>query len=373
MNSIAKPHACHSCDKSFNRSFNLRRHIVDKHGDNSDGNEENPLDEEENESESERSNVEHSESEGEGSDEKMSSNELEDNTVFLEWLDQAKEDTREMRLEKYEKYVADGMEDDLARKGAHEKIVWTIKRNFFDTYGTFLEDTVLLKEDETHQDILADIDEKTERGMDAYKAVRRVLPKHKHKFESLFEYDADEDSEGVEDDQPPAKRIRPSESEEENSESEEEDEDAEVSSDDLEDNVAYLEWYNRAKEDTQEMRAEKYEQFISDGMEDEQARIRAHEKIIWAIKSKFFDTYSRFLEETVPLKEDETHQDILLDIEDKTEKGIDAFKAVKRVLPKHKQKFESLFQYKEDTYEDSESVEDTPNEPPVKRMRPFPH
>ena len=98
---------------------------------------------------------------------------------------------------------------------------------------------MLLEEDETHQDILADIEEKTERGMDAYKAVRRVLPEHKHKFESLFEYDADEDSEGIEDDQPPAKRMRPSESEEENSESEEEDEDAEVSSDDLEDNVAY--------------------------------------------------------------------------------------------------------------------------------------
>ena len=167
--------------------------------------------------------------------------------------------------------------------------------------------------------------------------------------------------------------MRPSESEEEeNSESEEEDEDAdEVSSDDLDDNVAYLEWYNRAKEDTQEMRAEKYEQFISDGMEDERARIRAHdEKIVWAIKSKFFDTCSRFLEETVLLKGDETHQDILLDIEDKTEKGIDAFKAVKRVLPKHKQKFESLFQYKED---EDESVEDTPDEPPMKRMRPFPH
>ena len=87
------------------------------------------------------------------------------------------------------------------------------------------------------------------------------------------------------------------------------------------------------------MRAEKYEQFISDGMEDEQARIRAHGKIVWAIKSKFFDTYSRFLEETSLLqKEDETHQDILLDIEDKTEKGIDAFKPMKRVLTKHKQK-----------------------------------
>ena len=364
--------SCHSGDKSFNRSFNLRRHVADKHGDGSDGNEENPVDEEENESESERYNVEHSESEGEGSDEEMSSNELEDNTVYLEWLDQAKEDTREMGLEKYKKYVADGMEDDLARKGAHEKIVWTIKRNFFDTYGTFWKTRCFLRKMKLTRISWQILKRKLREGMDAYKAVRRVLPKHKHKFESLFEYDADEDSEGVEDDQPPAKRMRPSESEEEeNSESEEEDEGAEVSSDDLEDNVTYLEWYNRAKEDTQEMRAEKYEQFISDGMEDDQARIRAHEKIVWAIKSKFFDTYSRFLEETVLLKEDETHQDILLDIEDKTEKGIDAFKAAKRVLPKHKQKFESLFQY--DADKDSESVEDTPDEPPMKCMRPFPH
>ena len=100
----------------------------------------------------------------------------------------------------------------------------------------------------------------------------------------------------------------------------------------------------------------------------------AYEKIVWAIKSKFFDTYSRFLEETVLLKEDETHQDILLDVQDKPEKGIYryiTFKAVKRVLPKHK--FESLFQYKEDADEDFERMEDTPDEPPMKRMRPFPH
>ena len=63
----------------------------------------------------------------------------------------------------------------------------------------------------------------------------------------------------------------------------------------------------------------------------------------------------------------------MLDIEDKMERGTDALKAVKRVLPKHKQKFESLFQYKEDEDEDSENVEDPPDEPPMKRMRPFPH
>ena len=109
MNTLAKPYACHSCDKSFGRSFNLRRHIANIHGEGNsdDDNEENPVDEEENESGSERSEVGHSESEDDGSDEEISSDELEDNAVYLEWFDQAKEDTREMRLEKYEKYIVE--------------------------------------------------------------------------------------------------------------------------------------------------------------------------------------------------------------------------------------------------------------------------
>ena len=38
---------------------------------------------------------------------------------------------------------------------------------------------------------MSDIEEKVEEGMDIRKAVKRVLPKHKHKFESLFEFDPD--------------------------------------------------------------------------------------------------------------------------------------------------------------------------------------
>ena len=68
------------------------------------------------------------------------------------------------------------------------------------------------------------------------KIVMRVLPKHKHELESLFEYNenADEDYEGLEDSdkRPPVKRMCPSESEEENFESEEKDG---IYSDDLED------------------------------------------------------------------------------------------------------------------------------------------
>ena len=55
------------------------------------------------------------------------------------------------------------------------------------------------------------------RGLDSCKAVKRVLPKHKHQFESLFEYklddedDSDTDADSFEDglDQSPAKRTGP--------------------------------------------------------------------------------------------------------------------------------------------------------------------
>ncbi len=38
---------------------------------------------------------------------------------------------------------------------------------------------------------MTNIDDKTEKEIDLDKAVKRLLPKHKHKFESLFEYDLD--------------------------------------------------------------------------------------------------------------------------------------------------------------------------------------
>ena len=119
------------------------------------------------------------------------------------------------------------------------------------------------------------------------------------------------------------------------------------------------------------MRAEKYEQFISDGIEDEQVRIGACEKIVWAIKSKFFDTLISGRNRASERGWNATWHLKLSDIEDKKKRGIYAFKLVKRVLSKHKHKFESLFQYKRDADEDSESVEDSPDEPTMKCMRPL--
>ena len=153
-------------------------------------------------SESEESERESRGKDSDQSDVEMSSDDLEDNDVYRGWHDQAVEASQQSRTEKYEKYVNDDMPEDRAREKAYAKTVWAIKNDFFDSFETFLEQILLIQKDDTYQDIVSDIEEKVEGGMDVRKAVKRVLPKHKHKFESLFEFDADamEDSDNVESD-----------------------------------------------------------------------------------------------------------------------------------------------------------------------------
>ena len=124
-----------------------------------------------------------------GSDEEMSSDDLEDNSVYRGWYDDAVEASQHSRTEKFEKYLKDDMAEDRAREKAYARTVWAIKNDFFDSFGTFLEHIQLIQKDTTYQDILSDIEEKVEGGMDVRKAVKRVLPKHKLK--SLFEFDPD--------------------------------------------------------------------------------------------------------------------------------------------------------------------------------------
>ena len=61
----------------------------------------------------------------------------------------------------------------------------------------------------------------------------------------------------------------------------------EVSSD-LEDNLAYQEWYDQAMQATEEKRAEKYEKYINQGMDEDEAKEKAHEKTLWLVKHIFF-------------------------------------------------------------------------------------
>ena len=149
---------------------------------------------EDNESE-EEIEVDDSDGEDESSEASFSSEEIEDNPTYWEWYQQALRDTQERRDKKYEKYINEGMDEEDAREKAHEKILWLVKRIFFDHYTTYLSQNLHLKDNEIHQEIMDDLEEKTDKGMDVDRSIKKTMVQHKAKFDQLFEYDETEEEE----------------------------------------------------------------------------------------------------------------------------------------------------------------------------------
>ena len=221
MNSfdIAKRHACSLCDKTFGRKYDLRRHENMVNGEDESSDEDNyepkfkkrkedgsddEIKSENGDSEVDTDNdAEVNESEDDddddSSEEEMSSDDLEDNPAYQAWYEQAMEATEGKRAEKYEKYINQNMNEEEAKEKAHLKTVWAVKRIFFDHYKTFLSLNLHLKDDDTHQDIMAELEEKTDQGMNIGKALKRSMAKHRSKFDGLFEYDEDEEEDEQED------------------------------------------------------------------------------------------------------------------------------------------------------------------------------
>ena len=201
-----KSHVCFLCNKSFTRKYDLNRHENTVHSEepyNMDGKGEvSEIDgfeseaSEMNESESNNTEEEESQSEQEEeSDAEMSSDDLEDNAAYIEWYEQSKEDTQEMWTEKYEKYINQGMGKKAAKEKADVKTSWAIKRTFFKHYRLFLLSDIHLQHDDTHQEIVSDLQEKIDNGTDIHKAIKRVLAKHQNKFDGLLQEHEDEDIE----------------------------------------------------------------------------------------------------------------------------------------------------------------------------------
>mgnify|MGYP000017118239 CR=1 FL=1 len=228
--SVIKPHACHLCDRNFAKKYNLQRHLETIHAEehsvdsvDSDKMDYNPQyepfykkrrveethdhdDEESSEEDdnSEREAEDNEESEREEEEEEGPSSDLEDNPAYQDWLEEAKETTADMWNVKYQKYIDEGMSDDQAKEKANTKTLWAVKRNFFASFKEFLLIYLHLKDDDTYQEIIWDLEEKIEKGMDINKALNRIIPRYKSKFAGLFtqevesedgEEESDEDEE----------------------------------------------------------------------------------------------------------------------------------------------------------------------------------
>ena len=216
--SVIKPHACHLCSKAFARKYTLHRHVENTHAEEqstdgeentemeySSGSEYEPLhkkrrctspehsDESSGEDDSESESEDNVESADDNDDEdEQSSSDLEDNTAYQDWLVEAKETTEDLWNMKYDKYTSEGMSEDQATEKANMKTQWAVKRNFFARFKDFLTSYLLLKDDEAYQDIVWDLEEKLEKGIDINKAINRIMAKHEAKFNALFQADDEE-------------------------------------------------------------------------------------------------------------------------------------------------------------------------------------
>lgn len=131
-----------------------------------------------------------------------STSDLEDNHTFNDWLQEAKDSIHEMWNTKFEKYTNEGMSEDDAKTKADTRTMWALKKGFFERYKNFLASFLLIKDNDTHRQIVDDLEEKLDKGLDVNTALNRIIPKYHGQFEGLFE------------------RLHEGESEEEDSESE---------------------------------------------------------------------------------------------------------------------------------------------------------
>lgn len=221
------------CDKTFGRRYTLNRHMKNIHNKEPSAPDErhytrdhsyepvnkkyrvddSEMEDSESESESsqdtdeydeDNSSGDYSEAEEEGDDEESSdgdesSSELEDNIAYQDWLEEAKTSTQEIWDVKYEKYINEGMSEDQAREKAERKTLWAVKKHFFNSYADFLFSYLHVKDDDTHQEIVDDIEEKLVKGIPVNKALNRVIPKYQARFDGLFQ--ENEDSDGEEEDE----------------------------------------------------------------------------------------------------------------------------------------------------------------------------
>ncbi|XP_063968459.1 uncharacterized protein LOC135157287 [Lytechinus pictus] len=208
-------YACSQCNRTYSRKFDMQRHEQKAHPDTEDEGKIESSDAEEGTSEDDYSEPpsqtegveESSDSENDGEDESSMSetdnmDEIEDNPAYQVWLEQAMTATKDLRDEKYQKYISEGMEEEDAKEKAHVKLLWAVKRIFFDLYSKFLQQNISLGEADVNHEIVSDLKERLENGMEFQKAVQRVLARHGPQFDGLFQFqdggDDDDDDEETE-------------------------------------------------------------------------------------------------------------------------------------------------------------------------------
>ena len=87
------------------------------------------------------------------------------------------------------------MNEEDANDKDDRMILWAVKRNFFAGFKDYLSRYMHLKDNDTCQEIVEDLQEMVDKGMDVNQGLSRVIPMHQTKFDALFEPDESEEEE----------------------------------------------------------------------------------------------------------------------------------------------------------------------------------
>ncbi|KAL4230598.1 hypothetical protein ACF0H5_010975 [Mactra antiquata] len=133
--------------------------------------------------------------------------------------------------------------------------------------------------------------------------------------------------------------------------------DSEQEEDTVEDNEGFVQLWKRARESNDQNFENIYNTFIDNGEESDTAQEMAEERIQTCNEKDFFGKYETLIDKYIlPLRNNRLHTKIMAQIDKLISKGYSTTSAVTKVLRKHKNSFQDLFdvEFTDDEEEEEE-------------------
>ncbi|CAG2213573.1 unnamed protein product [Mytilus edulis] len=128
----------------------------------------------------------------------------------------------------------------------------------------------------------------------------------------------------------------------------------------IDDNEGYKTLLHEAIDTAKDTWDTKYDKYVKEGMNEEDAIQRSNEKISHIVQRQFFKRYTELLKLIVPLDESKVHSDIVQQIQDIAENDTDYETQIRRILMKKRHQFDELFD--DDYFEINTDTEDNDDE-----------
>ncbi len=122
----------------------------------------------------------------------------------------------------------------------------------------------------------------------------------------------------------------------------------------ISDNNAYASMYNTAFDNSEEDREALNEQYIGEGMTEDEARENTEESMERKIRKEFFNVYATQLGLAMDLESSPTHRGIEEDVEKLIQEGLSLPKAIRRTLRGKQHAFEDFLQNEDDVESESD-------------------